>query len=211
MFTFDTDGFLAAYRTTFPDPALTAEADAGLNTLLDALAQDPDVTDARWAAYMLATVKHECANTWRPIEEFGKGRGHPYGEPVTIVGPDGTQYTNAYFGRGYVQLTWRLNYANMGQKLGLANALVLHPDHALEPATAYAVMSYGMRHGSFTGVGLHRYIFDNTADYFNARRIINGTDRAATIQAYAQNLERIIRASLAGGEAAAQGAATGGA
>ena len=141
---------------------------------------------------MLATVKHECANTWRPIEEYGKGQGRPYGQPTVVTDQNGTQYTNTYYGRGFVQLTWRMNYDKMGQALGLANGLVLHPEHALEPITAYRIMSYGMRHGSFTGKGLPSYIQEDACDYLNARRIINGLDQADRIQGYAQMLESVL-------------------
>jgi hypothetical protein len=64
------------------------------NVLLSGLGEDPDVTDIRWAVYMLATVRHECANTWRPIEEYGKGQGRPYGQPTVVTDQNGTQYTN---------------------------------------------------------------------------------------------------------------------
>src|SRR5689334_17515857 len=78
-------------------------AKSGLLQLLSAIHDDPDVNDARWAAYMLATVKHECANRWNPIEEFGKGRTRPYGVQVRVADADGTSFTNCYYGRGFVQ------------------------------------------------------------------------------------------------------------
>jgi hypothetical protein len=194
MFSFNTDDFLASYQTEFPTPALGDGAKAGLAQLLGFLAEDPNVTDVRWAAYMLATVKHECADTWRPIEEYGKGQGRPYGTPVIVTVPDGTQYSNVYYGRGFVQLTWKQNYDKMGQALG--SALALHPEQALEPAMAYNIMSHGMRAGSFTGLGLGRYIHDDGCDYLNARRIINALDQAERIAGYAQKLESLLRASL---------------
>lgn len=197
MFSFNTDDLLAAYRTEFPTPALGDDAEAGLTQLLGFLAADPHVTDARWAAYMLATVKHECANTWRPIEEYGRGKGRPYGARVTVAAPDGTQYVNTYHGRGFVQLTWKMNYDRMGEALGLGSALVLHPEHALEPATAYAIMSHGMRTGLFTGVGVWRYIHDDVCDYLNARRVINGLDQAERIAGYAEKFESLLQTSLA--------------
>src|SRR5581483_8633719 len=83
MFTFDNERFLAQYGAQYP--ATQPDAVANLSNLLDMMAEDPNLTDIRWAAYMLATVKHECADTFRPIEEFGKGRGRPYGEPVTVT------------------------------------------------------------------------------------------------------------------------------
>lgn len=196
MFTFDSDSFFDQYQAAYS--TLKPEVASGLSALLGFLAGDPDVTDVRWAAYMLATVKHECADRWRPIEEFGKGQGRPYGHPVTVTDTDGTQRTVVYYGRGYVQLTFQENYDKMSQALGLGNDLVLHPEHALEPETGYRIMSHGMRNGSFTGVGLKKYIHDDSCDYFNARRIINALDRADLIKGYAEKLEPILRASLTG-------------
>lgn len=192
MFSFDANKFMTAYSVAFPTPTLSSDSTDGLSVLLSNLGEDPDVTDIRWAAYMLATVKHECANTWRPIEEYGKGQNRPYGQPAVVTDQNGTQYTNTYYGRGFVQLTWRMNYDKMGQALGLGNGLVLHPEHALEPTTAYHVMSYGMRHGSFTGKGLASYIQGDACDYLNARRIINGLDQADRIQGYAKTLESVL-------------------
>ena len=198
MFAFDNDKFLSGYQTSFAIPRLTDSSSSGLMNLIALLAEDPDVTDIRWAAYMLATVKHECANSWMPIEEFGKGQGKPYGQPTVVTDQNGTQFTNTYYGRGFVQLTWRLNYDRLGQALGLANGLVLHPEHALEPATAYRIMSFGMRHGSFTGKGLGAYIQGDACDYLNARRIINGLDQADRIRGYAQILESVLNQAKTG-------------
>src|SRR5687767_14241793 len=82
-------------------------------------------TDLRRLAYMFATIYHETAKTMLPIEEYGKGKGHPYGNPVK---------GKLYYGRGYVQLTWQSNYRRMGELLGVD--LVNHPELALDPAIA---------------------------------------------------------------------------
>jgi hypothetical protein len=144
---------------------------------------------------MLATVKHECADKWQPIEEYGKGHGHSYGNPVTITGSDGKQYTNTYYGRGYVQLTWDYNYRNMSQNVLACDALYCDPSLALDPSDAYKIMSYGMRKGSFTGKKLSDYIHDSTCDYRNARKIINGLDKADTIKGYAEKLQSVLEKS----------------
>jgi hypothetical protein len=178
-----------------------AEAHAGLNDaakrglrqLLQAVAEDADITDYRWAAYMLATVRHECANQWQPIEEFGRGKGRKYGLPVTVTDANEEAYTNVYYGRGYVQLTWRDNYLAIGHAVGLADGLMLHPELALEPMHAYKIMSYGMRHGSFTGKKLGDYISGTKCDYVNARRVINALDRAELIARYARQFESLLK------------------
>jgi putative chitinase len=144
----------------------------GCNAILEAWQSRPDFTDLRWLAYMLATAKHETAHTMKPIEEYGKGQGQPYGVPVN---------GHAYYGRGYVQLTWAVNYARMAALTGVD--LVGHPELALEPRLAALIMLEGMKGGLFTGVGLPRYFNGTADDPVNARRIINGTDRAEEIAA----------------------------
>jgi hypothetical protein len=168
----------------------------GLNTLLAKISADPDVTDIRWAAYMLATVKHECDGTWQPIEEGDDSKsGRPYNNAKAVTDQDGKQYTNTYYGRGYVQLTWDYNYRDIGAALGMGEDLLIHPEKALDPDIAYKIMSYGMRKGSFTGKKLSDYIHDTICDYKNARRIINGLDQWALIKGYAEKLEAMLRAS----------------
>jgi hypothetical protein len=168
---------------------------SGLSALLDFIDRDNDISDIRWAAYMLATIKRECGNTWQPIEEWGKGAGQDYGKPVSVKGTDGRVYNNEYYGRGYCQLTWEGNYRKLGTALGLGDALVTRPELALQPDIAYRILSYGMRNGSFTGKCLSSYISGTKCDYYNARQIINGHDRATEIQSHANKFEMILRAS----------------
>jgi putative chitinase len=166
----------------------------GLEVLLAGIEADPDVTDLRWAAYMLATVKHECANRYQPLEEFCKGKGRKYGKPVN---------GHVYYGRGYVQLTWDYNYKNLGEVLGMGSKLLTDPSLALDPATAYRIMSYGMRHGTFTSKRLADTISGNKCDYRLSRKIINGLDKAALIAGYATEFENILRTSQVNGSVAA--------
>lgn len=189
---FDRTRFFDAYTAAFG--ALKPSARGGLDALLAAVEADPDVSDVRWLAYMFATVKHECAGTWLPIEEYGKGKGRKYGVPVTVTDPQGRQYTNVYYGRGYVQLTWDYNYRGMGNALN--NRLLYEPELALNADVAYRIMSHGMRRGSFTGRKLADYINAEKTDYVNARKIINGLDKAELIAGYAVKLEAILRGSV---------------
>jgi hypothetical protein len=188
---FDRDRFIASYTAAFGAPS--AAQVEGLNEILAAAELDTDITDIRWLAYMLATVKHECADRWKPIEEFGKGKGRKYGNPVTVTDPAGKSFSNVYYGRGYVQLTWDWNYRQFGNIL--KNRLLYEPELALGAPVAYEIMSQGMRRGLFTGVGLPKYINANGCDYVNARRIINGTDQADRIAGYATKLEKVLRDS----------------
>jgi len=176
---------------------LTGSQMAGLDALLGFIERDPAITDIRWAAYLLATVKWECADTWLPIEEYGKGAGHTYGNAVTIV-KNGVTYTNAYYGRGYVQLTWKDNYQRAGEKLGVADDLVLHPEKVLDPETAYDVMSFGMVNGVIFANGhkLADYTHSKKMDYVGARHMVNGVDHNKDIAEIAEQLEVMLRASL---------------
>ena len=126
--------------------------------------------DHRHLAYMLATTFHETAFTMEPITEYGS---------QTYL--QNKKYY-PYIGRGFVQLTWEENYAKAGE--AVKEDLVGFPDLALQPDIAAIIMFDGMRDGWFTSKKLSQYFNDSTNDPYNARRIINGTDRAADIQAY---------------------------
>lgn len=194
----DAGTFLPLYDRQFGQ--LGATAREGLTELVGFINADFDVMDVGWVAYMLATVKHECANRWKPIREFGRGSGKDYGNPVTVKDAQGKSHTNTYYGRGYVQLTWQDNYKNLGNALGYGDELMINADKALEPEVAYKVMSYGMRNGSFSTKKhkLADYITDKTLDYKHARRIINLLDQYTTISGYAEELEMLLRVSCYG-------------
>ena len=165
----------------YPWPPLGHEAN--LRQLLGFLAADAAFQDQRWVAYLLGTARHETAFTFGPVSEYGKGAGHPYGLPDPQTG-------QTYYGRGYVQITWKGNYDKFSKLVEVD--LVNHPDEALSAPVAYRIASYGMVHGSFTGVGLAKYINAEGCDYFNARRVINGTDCADAIAGYAEAFAKVL-------------------
>jgi putative chitinase len=164
----------------------------GIEAILDAWERWRPGSDRRWIAYSLATAWHETAQTMQPIEEYGKGRGRSYGAPVP-------PYGQRYYGRGYVQLTWNDNYAKATKKLktlGVLKAdedLMRTPALALRPDVAAAVMIFGMVEGWFTGKSLDDYFRGASSDWTNARRIINGTDKAAKIASYGWAFDRALR------------------
>lgn len=179
----DIEKFLFMYEVNAFKP-LSDSQHKGLSDVLIFMNSDENISDVRWFAYMLATTKHETADTWLPIAEYGKGKGLKYGQPDPATG-------FVYYGRGYVQLTWPGNYKTMGKVLGVD--LYHDPDLALIPEIAYKIMSYGMRNGTFTGASLKRFINDEQCDYLNARRIINGLDCAEKISGYAVKFEAILK------------------
>lgn len=157
------------------------------------------------AAYMLATIWHETAHTMLPIEEYGKGRNRTYG--TWYVNSKGDKYSfkngskcDAYllsdypylfYGRGYVQLTWFDNYEKASNKLG--DDFLNNPDLVMQKEYAVKILIQGMKEGWFTGRKLSDYIHQSKKDYINARRIINGTDKAQKIANEAVIFERALR------------------
>ncbi len=153
-------------------------------------------------AYMLATTKHETAKTFKPITEYGGRKYFNRYDPVLANTAsrrakarkmENTQKDDGYKyrGRGFVQLTWKKNYRKAGNFLGID--LVNHPELALDQKNAAKIMIYGMEKGIFTGKKLSDYINSSKTDYYNARKIINGHDKASTIEVYAKNFEKCLR------------------
>jgi hypothetical protein len=106
----------------------------------------------------------------------------------------------AYFGRGYVQLTWWANYASAGVAIGQGLELLLHPEMVKDPAIAYAVMAHGMLTGDGYANG-HRfanYFYGPTSDYVKARAMVNGKDHAQDIADIALKFEAILILSKEG-------------
>ena len=193
----------------------------GLKYILETGKKDDNLESIPELAYMLATTKHETAHSFRAISEWGKGAGRSYGNEITVVDPTTEKtYKNKYYGRGYVQLTWGYNYQRVDHKLGYGSfpnrnktkpedfnkgftisnpskSLYLNPDKALEKENAYYTMVWGMQKGVFTGKKVSNYISSGKIDYRNARRIINGLDKADDIAAYAEDLEILLLTSSA--------------
>lgn len=145
------------------------------------------LTDLRHLAYMLATTFHETARTMQPIAEYGKGTGRKYGKPG--------KHGQVAYGRGYVQLTWDFNYEKADDELGLGGMLIADYNLALQPDIAAAIMFRGMQEGWFTGKKLSQYFNDKKTDFWNARRIVNGTDEATKISGYGRTFWAALKAA----------------
>ena len=156
---------------------------AGTDDILDAWEMS-GLTDLRWLAYMLATALHETG-TMLPVREIGRGKGRKYGK----VGRHG----QIAYGRGLVQLTWDYNYERADKELGLNGALIQNYDLALDSMVASKIMFRGMEEGWFTGKRLSTYLNDLREDFYNARRIINGVDKAALVAGYAKAFYGALR------------------
>jgi len=173
-----------------------------LGILLSQMTADGALASACEAAYMLATTKHETNHTYMPIHEIGTARyfEERYGKGTrngvvlgNMLKGDGA----TFHGRGFVQVTGRKNYLKLTKAWNAFHPesrvdFTQNPDLLLKPEYAYFAMTYGMHSGLFTGRKLSDYIVDGKCDYVNARRIINGTDRAEVIAGYAKAFEDAI-------------------
>lgn len=148
-----------------------------------------------YLAYGIATVFHETARTMMPITEYGPRSYFDKYEPGTKIGKNlgNTQKGDGwrYRGRGYVQITGRANYKKLGDKLGVD--LVGDPELALNPEIASQIMRIGVSEGLFTGKKFSDYLDSRPPDYRNARRVINGLDKADLIADYARAFERALK------------------
>lgn len=200
---FNRKRFFTAYREVFG--SLKQNQVNGLGSLLISFEEDEKITNIQYMAYMLATIKHETANRFQPITEYGGRSYFSKYDPVLAKTSRWRSRAKAngntqkgdgykYRGRGFVQITWKNNYKKLGDALGYD--LINHPEKSLDPVIAYKIMSYGMRKGVFTGRRLSHYISKELIDYKNARKIINGLDKANLIKRHAQNFEKILRKSI---------------
>lgn len=142
-------------------------------------------------AYILATAYHETAHTMKPVREtlatsdkqaiarldsaFAKGQLKWVKTPY---------WRDGWFGRGYVQVTHKANYDKFG----------IGKNEALQADTATRVLLDGMMNGMFTGKRLSDYVTLSKSDFVNARRAVNGTDRAKDIAGYAREYDADLKA-----------------
>jgi len=142
------------------------------------------INDVRQIAYMFATVRGECGANMTPVREA-------YWTSESWRQNNLRYYP--YYGRGYVQLTWEGNYRRAGQQLGYGEQFVRNPDMVLDSKISADIISLGMRDAWFTGVSLNTYINGGKCDYYNARRIVNGLDKAEQFASWARTFEAALR------------------
>jgi putative chitinase len=133
------------------------------------------------AAYVLATARWETAHTMEPVREA-------YWLSESWRRRNLRYYP--WYGRGFVQLTWERNYRHAGDKLG--RDFITDPDAVMEPEASAEILVMGMREGWFTGKRLDQYITLSKSNFRGARRIVNGTDKAAAIAELAVEYDRAL-------------------
>ena len=181
------DFFMDQVKATLFRGNLKASQRAGLHFILDEWSNNHSKKDDRWLAYALGTTHHETDATIKPIHEYGGAQYFMKYEFRKDLGNTQKGDGPRFHGRGYVQLTGRKNYTEMGKQFGVdLTSSDKAADGALDPSLAAKIMFYGMEVGAFTGVGFAKYFYKTTSDWEGARKIINGTDKKALIADYAR-------------------------
>lgn len=140
-------------------------------------------------AYILATALWETNHTMMPVreaywlsEKWRKNNLRYY----------------PWYGRGLVQLTWEFNYIRAGKAYGAD--YTSDPDAVMKPGPAVAILVDGSMEGWFTGKKIPDYISLTKSDFWGARRVINGTDKASKIAALAKQYDDWLKDDLKYGE-----------
>ena len=182
--------FFDAIRPMFG--GLSTDQVMGLEILLAAV----DGLPVRHQAYVLATAYHETAATMQPVREtLAKTdaeaarrleRAWKAGKLPWVKTPYWRADNGKYWiGRGYVQLTHKVNYERAGKRMGVD--LVADPSAAMSPMLAARIIVQGMSEGWFTGVKM-----SDCATYRDMRKVVNGMDRADMIAGYAAKFETAL-------------------
>lgn len=149
-------------------------------------------------AYDLATSYWETAGTMLPVREAY------WVENAEAWRKKNLRYY-PYYGRGYVQLTWDFNYKKATEYfkkvLKIDVDFVKNPDLVMNKEYAAIILFVGSEQGWFTGKKLDDYIdeidesdAEDLQEYKNARRVINGTDKALEIANLAILFEKALKA-----------------
>ena len=158
------------------------------------------VSDKRKIAYILATAKLETSRDkpwFKNIEEFWKWKGKPYWNVDA-------ETWKIYYGRWFVQLTWKGNYKkytqiikergedfkdNEGKTLKCSDIdLVKDPDTILRSNDLAAfILVHWMENWIFTWKKLDNFINETKTDFVGARQIVNGNNLAQKWANYAQS------------------------
>jgi len=158
------------------------------------------VDDAGQIAYVLATAEHESHFGKYMVERGDAATWHAY---EGRYGNDRPGDGKRYRGRGYVQITFKANYAKFNDIVGGVD-LVAAPERAADPEIAAKIAVVGMRDGLFRGDRLADHVAAGRRDFVAARAVINddadrldawdetGTPRGPRIAARAERFLEVL-------------------
>ena len=191
--------FYDTFRVKF-HPTLTQSQVDGYNAILDYW-ETASLDDLRWLAYVLASVYHETGQTILPVRDgFAKTDEGAIKAVTRLYDQGKLRYNyakpdangNSYFGRGLVPLTQADNYKRMGEALGMGTQLYDTPSLVLDLDISVKVLFQGMIDGLLTGHRLADYFTVTKTDWQQARKIVNGMNRADRIADYARRFQACL-------------------
>lgn len=182
---------------------LQASQVSGMNAILDEW-ERRNLTELPMLADMLATAYHETFASMQPVIETrnpSKDKTNPSVDTAIARLESSWKrgkmpwVKSAYWrkdkdglswlGRGLPQVTHKFNYAKAEKALGIP--FTKKPELMLEMKHAIPVMFEGMLNGWFTGKKLSDYFGPGmTPQWRNARKIINGLEKADVVAGYAK-------------------------
>ncbi|MGV8830358.1 MAG: hypothetical protein ACOH2N_00140 [Devosia sp.] len=208
------DAFFRHVRTHLFGGHMAQSQVDGINAIIAAWAKYGDGNLQR-LSYVLATPNVETGGAYQPVYEYGPRSYFNKYEPGTKLGKrlgntvkgDGFRFR----GTGMVQSTGRGNAIRAGKKLGLD--LVGHPELMMDISVSAQILVVGTLEGWFTGKGLAAYIDDadesddeDLKEFIQARRTVNGQDKALVIGKDALIFEAALKAGGYGKKPAATSA-----
>jgi len=173
--------FDCLHQATYLFPIVKQSQIDGINAILDAWEGQSRTNDMRQLAYILATVYHETAQSFIPGSEYGGPASGRYIDPENGVN---------YYGRGYLQIVYVDNYKKVSELVG--TDVFRNPNLLLDPKISAKATVLSMLDGVFTGKKLGDYFTSEDADWINARRVVNGLDKAAVIAKYAWQINNCL-------------------
>jgi len=184
--------FYEAVQAKPSGSSLTETQVAGMNDLLDVWDRS-GFTDLMWLAYILGGVFHEVGRRMVPVREGFASTDAGARAAVAKLHKAGRISRNyaapnaagvSFYGRGRIQNTFEANYRKLEKRFG--HPFTTNPDLLLESKIDAEVTIYGHAEGIWTGKKLGDYFNANKADWKQARRIVNGLDKADLIVGYAK-------------------------
>lgn len=170
------------------------------------------ITDDNHLAYMLATALKEShmgdpdfVNEAGYLPQARRNKVYDKYEGRMDLGNTQKGDGRRFYGRGYVQVTGRANYAKftkiLKEEFDTTADLVANPDLATKPAIASKIFAYGMKHGTYTDGVLKLSDYDGPGgkyDFYNARKMVNGdqfktAEGRETVSEIAKNAEEFLK------------------
>lgn len=203
--------FWSVLRTDVFGGSMTQGVVDTVNSIVDTYYMEYASTgDPEHLAYIIATAFHESYHRtlnpeWLPVREgfaktnagaiaavtklYNKGK---ISRNYAVPQPNG----HSYYGRGHVQITWPDNYKKIGDLIGVD--LYNYPDLALHRDVSAKALVIGSVEGIYTGKKLSDFdLSDGLLDAYNARRVINGRDKAQKISDDYSRVHKAVLAAIA--------------